>query len=80
MVLAPKRDVQARRAGAWAGVGSGRREILMLLSLLWLEVVGVDWPENGIFVAVFKLVVDEVDGGGWVSVVVVVDIFRTEQV
>jgi hypothetical protein len=29
--LAPKREVQAARAGAWAGVGSGRREILMLV-------------------------------------------------
>lgn len=29
LLLAPKRVVQAWRAGAWAGVGSGRREILM---------------------------------------------------
>ena len=75
MVLAPKRDVQARRAGAWAGVGSGRREISMVLpSLLWVR-AGLSLGSGG----VFELVVDEVDVGGWVSVVVV-DIFRTGQV
>jgi hypothetical protein len=41
LLLAPKRVVQAWRAGAWAGVGSGRREILMFsFSSRGLEVAG----------------------------------------
>ena len=78
--MAPKREVQAARAGAWAGVGSGRREISMgvfvvVVFLSSSRIVCVLGSGGGGVVGNFFVVaVDEIDvGGGWLCVVV--DIF-----
>lgn len=85
----PKREVQAARAGAWAGVGSGRREIfrevvvvvvvVLLLSLFSSRAVCVSEGDGGSFLGIVVVVVvaivgiDVGSGDGWLCVVV--DIF-----
>ena len=90
----PKREVQAARAGAWAGVGSGRREIFRVVVVvssevcLVMEVLLSSFPSRmGLFsesggdgvVAIVVVAIDEIDvGSGDGWLCVVVDMFWSD--
>ena len=67
-VLAPKRDVQARRAGAWAGVGSGGRVIV----IFWVEGVVVVVGLGRVVYSSLSLRAEDFSYGGEIVVEVVI--------